>query len=178
MIETKRLLIRPMIEEDYIEMYEYMSREDVLKYDDLDPFTKEGLREFIKSTLGDPCFYAVILKETNKLIGHLYFGLNRANEHIYASLGYIFNPKYYNQGYCSEAAKAMVNYGFIKMNVYKVEAGCNPENIPSWRVMEKIGMHSEGLQKRKESFENDEDGNPIFRSGFKYTMLKEDWIKE
>lgn len=175
MIETKRLLIRPMVVEDYQEMYEYMSKEDVLKYDDLNPFTEEGLKDFIKSNLDDSSFYAVILKEENKLIGHLYFGLNYANKLIYASLGYIFNPKYYNQGYCSEAAKAMVDYGFNKMNVYQVEAGCNPENIPSLRVMQKIGMHSEGLQTRKESFENDENGNPIFRSGFKYSLLKEDW---
>jgi len=164
-----------MVEEDYLEMHPYMSSEEVLKYDELEPFTKEELKKFIRSTLSEPCFYSVILKDTKKLIGHLYLGIKMDHESKIASLGYIFNPIYYRKGYCSEAAKALINYGFKEMNVDRVEAGCNPENIASWRVMQKIGLHDDGLQQRKISFENDADGNPIFRSHFKYSISKENW---
>lgn len=52
----------------------------------------------------------------------------------------MFNPKYQNRGYASEAARAILEYGFKEMNLHRIIATCQPENIPSYRVMEKIGM--------------------------------------
>ncbi|PEU54170.1 hypothetical protein CN405_23180, partial [Bacillus cereus] len=48
-----------------------------------------------------------------------------------------------------EAAQATVKYGFKEMNLHRIIATCQPQNIPSYRVMEKIGMRREGYFRRR-----------------------------
>lgn len=90
--------------------------------------------------------FPVILIGENILVGHIvfhkYFG-----EHTY-EIGWVFNPKYFNKGYASEAAQATLKYGFKEMKLHRIIATCQPENTPSYRVMEKIGMRREGYFKK------------------------------
>lgn len=72
---------------------------------------------------------------------HPYFG-----EHTY-EIGWVFNSTYQNKGYASEAAFAVLHHGFHTMNLHRIIATCQPENVPSWRVMEKMGMRREGYFK-------------------------------
>ncbi|MEQ3595549.1 GNAT family protein, partial [Bacillus albus] len=78
----------------------------------------------------------------NILIGHIvfhkYFG-----EHTF-EIGWVFNPKYFNKGYASEAAQATLKYGFKEMKLHRIIATCQPQNTPSYRLMERIGMRREG----------------------------------
>ncbi|PES74780.1 GNAT family N-acetyltransferase, partial [Bacillus anthracis] len=60
----------------------------------------------------------------------------------------VFNPKYFNKGYASEAAQATLKYGFKEMKLHRIIATCQSENTPSYRVMEKIGMRREGYFKK------------------------------
>ncbi|MCC5645802.1 GNAT family N-acetyltransferase [Nostoc sp. CHAB 5824] len=55
-------------------------------------------------------------------------------------LGYLIVPSYQQQGYASEAAKAMVDWTLCQPGMEKVTAGCDADNIGSKRVLEKIGM--------------------------------------
>jgi ribosomal-protein-alanine N-acetyltransferase len=54
-----------------------------------------------------------------------------------------------------------------------VVAHCNPENIASWRVMEKIGMRREGYFHKNIFFSRDADGTPIWLDTYEYAILKE-----
>ncbi len=65
------------------------------------------------------------------MVFHQYFG-----EHTY-EIGWVFNPDYYNKGYASEAAQALLNYGFKDMQLHRIIATCQPQNIASYKVMEK-----------------------------------------
>ncbi len=51
-------------------------------------------------------------------------------------------------GYATEAAQAMLHNGFSTMSLHRIIATCQPENVPSWRVMEKLGMRREGFFKK------------------------------
>ncbi len=86
--------------------------------------------------------FPVVLIDEDILIGHIvfhkYFG-----EHTY-EIGWVFNSKYFNKRYASEAAQATLKYGFKEMKLHRIIATCQPQNIPSYRVMEKIGMRREG----------------------------------
>lgn len=175
MIETTRLFIRPLQENDYIEMLEYMSSPVVLQYEMLSPFTKEELHQFTIDVTPQKSFYAVIHKEASTLIGHLYFSITGPKEFNEYTLGYIFNPKIYNQGYCTESAKAIIEYGFKNLKAHRVTARCNPDNIASWRVMEKIGMKKEGLLRKRVSFITGEDGTPVYWDELVYGILQEEY---
>ena len=146
-IEAKRLLIRKFEFKDWEAVHEYTSDSNVMKYIPEGVFTEEDTRNFVNKNMGENAEnFPVILVDENILIGHIvfhkYFG-----EHTY-EIGWVFNPKYFNKGYASEAAQATLKYGFKEMKLHRIIATCQPENIPSYRVMEKIGMRREGYFKK------------------------------
>ncbi|MBM7713249.1 RimJ/RimL family protein N-acetyltransferase [Bacillus thermophilus] len=146
-IKTKRLLIREFESKDWQAVYAYTSDSNVMKYIPEGVFTEKDAKEFVSKNTGDDAEkFPVVLIAEDIVIGHIvfhkYFG-----EHTY-EIGWVFNPKYQNRGYASEAAKAILEYGFKEMNLHRIIATCQPENIPSYRVMEKIGMRREGFFKK------------------------------
>ncbi|MCY8302903.1 GNAT family N-acetyltransferase [Bacillus spizizenii] len=167
-IATKRLLIREFEFKDWQAVYEYTSDINVMKYIPEGVFSKEDAKEFVNKNRGDNAEkFPVVLRDENFLIGHIvfykYFG-----EHTY-EIGWVFNPKYQNRGYASEAARAILEYGFREMNLQRIIATCQPENIPSYRVMEKIGMRREGFFKKCIPKSNE------WWDEYYYAILEEEW---
>lgn len=146
-IESNRLVIRKFEAEDWQAVYEYTSNADVMTYIPEGVFTEEDAKKFVEENSGDKAEkFAVVLKDENILIGHIAF-YNVFGGHTY-EIGWVFNPKFYNKGYASEAAYAALNYGFKELKLHRIIATCQPENPPSYRVMEKIGMRREGHFKK------------------------------
>lgn len=146
-IKAERLLIRKFEFKDWEAVHEYTSDSDVMKYIPEGVFTEEDTRNFVNKNMGENAKnFPVILIGENILVGHIvfhkYFG-----EHTY-EIGWVFNPKYFNKGYASEAAQATLKYGFKEMKLHRIIATCQPENTSSYRVMEKIGMRREGYFKK------------------------------
>lgn len=146
-IETERLIIKTFTEYDWQDVLAYTSREDVMKYIPEGVFSEEDAKKFVQDHAGEGAkYFPVRIKGEETIIGHItffkYFG-----DHTY-EIGWVFNPNYFNKGYATEAAWAFLNYGFTKMNLHRIIATCQPENIPSYRVMEKIGMRREGYFKK------------------------------
>jgi ribosomal-protein-alanine N-acetyltransferase len=65
--------------------------------------------------------------------------------HRRAEIGYAISRRYWGQGLAVEAAQAMIAFGFRQMDLVRIEATCLPENMPSQRVMQKLGMQREGV---------------------------------
>ncbi|MBW4596064.1 MAG: GNAT family N-acetyltransferase [Brasilonema angustatum HA4187-MV1] len=85
----------------------------------------------------------IIQKAENTLIGHTMVKIipdSTGSPTGSLEIGYFIVPSYRQQGYASEAAKATIEWAFCQPNVQKVTAGCDPDNIASKRVLEKIGM--------------------------------------
>jgi RimJ/RimL family protein N-acetyltransferase len=170
-IKTKRLLIRKFKFKDWQAVYEYTSEVNVMKYIPEGVFTKEDVKEFINKNIGDTAEkFAVVLIDENIVIGHIVF-LKYFGEHTY-EIGWEFNPKYYNRGYTSEAAQAILKFGFEKMKLHRIIATCQPENIPSYRVMEKIGMRREGYFKKCIPKGNE------WWDEYYYAILEEEWKRK
>ncbi|QVY62651.1 GNAT family N-acetyltransferase [Cytobacillus gottheilii] len=169
-IKTSRLLIRHFDLKDWQAVYEYTSDRQVMKYIPEGVFTEEDVKAFInKNTAAEAKYFPVVLIEKDLLIGHMvfhqYFG-----EHTY-EIGWVFNPKYYSKGYASEAAKALLDYGFGKMKLHRIIATCQPENIASYRIMEKIGMRREG------HFKKCIPNGSEWWDEYYYAVLAEEWSK-
>jgi len=167
-IKTNRLLIREFEIQDWQAVYEYTSNPNVMKYIPEGVFNEEEAKKFVLENSGEQAkYFPVILKSDNIVIGHIvfhqYFG-----EHTY-EIGWVLNPNYYNNGYASEAAKAVLNYGFKEKQLHRIIATCQPENIPSYRVMEKIGMRREGYFKK--CIPNGDE----WWDEYYYAVLKEEW---
>lgn len=114
--------------------------------------------------------YAITLKPDGLLIGAM--GLRFDWQNQSAELGYWIGKPYWNQGYATEAAQAVLEYAFRQRNLNRVEARHMTKNPASGRVMQKIGMTYEGTLRQS-----------IYRFGrFEdaalYSILREEFFDE
>lgn len=174
MITTSRLLIRQFQEQDYISLFEYLSNPIIYRFEPGEPISLEKARVLTLERVPKTEFWAVVLKDAQKLVGHLYFKQIDPKAFLTWELGYIFNPAFQGKGYATEAAYALIRYGFENLGIHRVIAHCNPENVASWRVLEKIGMKREGQFRKNVFFHTAPDGSPLWIDTYAYAILKED----
>ena len=170
-LETDNLIIRNHTQSDWEYLYEYLSLPEIYEFEPGEPISAGQARAMIADRSRGDDFLAVALKDDGRMIGHLYFHQSEPEEFMTWELGYIFNPAYQNKGYCTEASSAILQYAFGDLDTHRVEAFCNPLNIPSWRVMEKIGMEREGFFRQKAFFRKDREGNPLWHDCYAYGIL-------
>ncbi|WP_042348989.1 GNAT family N-acetyltransferase [Bacillus massiliigorillae] len=148
-LETDRLLLRKITLQDAEDMFEYTSNPTVSKYVSWEPHRSltdtRGYIHFVlqQYTLHRLAPWGIELKENNKLIGTINF-VAWQPRHKTAEIGYALSELYWNKGFITEAAQAVLSFGFTKMNTIRIEARCLSDNIASQRVMEKNGMTLEG----------------------------------
>jgi len=178
MLETPRLLIRPFQAADASALYDYLSNPLVYRFEPGEPISLEKARELALKRSQNNDFWAVVLKDTGTLVGHLYFKQSDPAERLTWELGYIFNPACQSRGYATEASAALLRHAFEHFGMLRVVAHCNPENIASWRVMEKIGLRREGHHKKNVFFHRDANGEPLWTDTLDYALLREEFEPE
>lgn len=147
-IETERLIIREFVAGDMQAVHAYASDPLVARYMMWGPNSEEETGNYIELTLDmqkeqprRSYELAAVLKATGQLIGGCGLTLS---EPAQGEIGYCFNPLFWRQGYTSEAAAALLAFGFQELGLHRIYATCRPENIGSASVMQKIGMRYEG----------------------------------
>jgi len=110
---------------------------------------------------------AISDKKAGKLMGAI--GLSGLSAGHQAELGYWIGKPYWNNGYCTEAAQAVIDYAFSVLGLIRVHACYLTRNPASGKVMQKLGMDYEGSRKKHvrkwDKFEDLE----------LYGILKEQW---
>ncbi|MGP4071742.1 GNAT family N-acetyltransferase [Piscibacillus sp. B03] len=92
--------------------------------------------------------WGIEYKQNGKLIGTADFVWWQKDHHA-AEVGYVLSPDYWGEGIVPEVVQALIQFGFEKMNLIRIQALCLEENTQSERVMQKVGMTYEGtLHKR------------------------------
>ena len=91
---------------------------------------------------GEQAVFAITRKEDGRLLGAI--GLRIEAEDQRAELGYWVGKPYWGQGFCTEAARATVDFGFQRLGLHRIQACHFARNIASGRVLQKIGMAREG----------------------------------
>ena len=172
-LQTKRLIIRPFLSQDAQDLYEYLSDPQIYRYEPGEPINLEQAKIYAAEMAKNDHLWAVVLKSEKKVIGQLYFSQQEPEHLMTWELGYRMSPVYQHLGYGSEAAQALVNFGFRMLHVHRVVAFCHPDNIASWKLLEKIGFHREGLLRKNIYFRKDEAGNPLWWDSYAYARLEE-----
>ncbi|EGD52418.1 GCN5-related N-acetyltransferase [Thermoanaerobacter ethanolicus JW 200] len=149
-LETPRLILKKISLEDAEDMFEYARDPEVTKYvsweyhksiEDSVKFINLLLSKYANS---EPSDWGLYLKENGKLIGTCgYVFIDEKN--MTGEIGYVLGKKYWNKGFMTEAVKKVIEFGFEKLNLNRIQARCKVENIPSERVMQKVGMKFEGI---------------------------------
>ncbi len=141
-LQTSRLILRPITPEDGPAIHRYMS----------DPIVTRWLPEGVLDAAQSQAFAekhagpsaeaaAVVERESDQLVGHMvvhaWFG------HATHEIGWAIASDRQGRGYATEAARALMAFAFGALGCHRVIATCQPENVASWRVMEKLGMRRE-----------------------------------
>lgn len=149
-LETERLLHRRLEEKDVETIIKFRSDDEVNRYLG---GAKAKTREFNESRMKFylECwekygfgFAMMIIKETGEEIG--WSGLQPLENSGEIEVGYGFIKKYWKQGFGFETAQGWLKYGFENTDLNRIVAVAAPENVGSWRIMEKCGMKREGMK--------------------------------
>ena len=183
-IETDRLILRPFLESDALDVLEYLKEPKVncfvsMKLNSL----KEAKAEMKKRIDETEYYFAIVLKEDDKVIGEIAAYPERGEPHDIASPLDTFSPcwmlneAYQGKGYAYEAAHAFFDYLFTQKGARRIYAYTEDYNLSSQRLCEKLGMRREGLFKEFVSFVNNPDGTPRYENTVQYAILKKEWYR-
>jgi ribosomal-protein-alanine N-acetyltransferase len=142
-LETERLILRPLEMHDAPAMTPLLNDEGITSMMDEYPFPypESEARAVVRWSQKAPregkgYGFAIVRKEDRSLIGAIFLKLYTPVPEI----GYWVGRPYWAQGYASEAAKRVLQYGFEVFKFHRMSAYCLDRNIGSQRVLEKIGM--------------------------------------
>ena len=143
MLETDRIILRPMKTEDAQPIFAMRSdaevmrfiRAPIIRFAEAESWIKLVSSRWADEKIG---FCSLIEKQSGKFLG--WCGLWQLEETGEIEVGYALAKEFWRQGYAVEAAEAFLKYGFEKLNLNKIVAVAKPENKASQRVMEKLGM--------------------------------------
>lgn len=150
-METERLELRELNDDDISVLYSIFSDAETMKYYP-SSFNLQQTKNWIeknKQRYREDGFglWGVYLKESNELIGDCGLVKQIVDGETKVEVGYHIHKKHWSKGYATEAAKGCVEYGFLQLGQEQLISIIDPKNIPSIRVAEK-----NGFTKEKESF--------------------------
>ena len=189
LIETERLLLRPFREDDAADVLEYL-RSPLphcfagLKLDTLE----EARAEVVKRADDTEYCFAIVLKETGKVIGEIDALPSDYKPPMLCSRetpppppdtftpSLILNAAHQSSGYAYEATYALFDYLFTRKGVRRIYSYVDDYNACSQHLCEKLGMRREGLFRSFVSFVDDAEGKPVYENTMQYAILKQEWI--
>lgn len=141
-LETPRLILRPITAADGPAILRYMSDPVVTRWLPEGRLDEAQAQAFAQKNAGRSATnVAVVERASGQLVGHMpfhsWFG------HATHEVGWVFGSAHQGRGYATEAARALTDFAFGPLGCHRLVATCQPENIASWRVMEKLGMRRE-----------------------------------
>lgn len=150
LLETKRLLLRPLEFSDAEAMFSMDKIHEVHKYlwqnptqtiEETIKIIDSVKKQYLSNTIGR---FATVLKETGEFIG--WTGIKFVNDHIengntnFYDYGYRLHPYFWNNGFATEASIAWLEYGFNQMKIDKMNAYTHFYNGASNHILQKVGM--------------------------------------
>jgi RimJ/RimL family protein N-acetyltransferase len=112
--------------------------------------------------------FCLDLAETKQFIGLIALNIGKPKYQT-AEVWYKIDPKYWRQGYTTEALRKLLDFSFNVLKLHRIEAGCAVENTASIKVLEKAGMTREGMKRKKLPIRGD------WKDNYFYAILEEDF---
>jgi RimJ/RimL family protein N-acetyltransferase len=172
----QRVVVREGDPRDLRAMHEYASDAAVTRFMTWAPNSSiEQTRAVLEGQIDDArkkpredYQLTIALVATDELVGRIRMTIT-SRRHGLADLGYVLRRSCWGHGYATEAVRLLVGFGFEVLGLHRLEATCDPENVGSWRVLEKVGFQREGRLRRNLL----SHGN--WRDSFVYGLLADEW---
>ena len=174
-IETPRLRLRAARPEDAATLLEIYGDPRVMRYWSSAPWTEMAqAHAFIErenSGLESGAHLGLVIEriEDARVLGRCtLYDIHRENRR--ADIGYSLAASAWGQGYMDEALRALLRYGFERLELHRVEGDVDPRNAASLRVLERLGFQQEGLLRERWIV-----GGEVQDSAM-YGLLRREWL--
>ncbi|MBC8180786.1 GNAT family N-acetyltransferase [candidate division KSB1 bacterium] len=153
-LKTERLILRPFILDDAKDVQRLAGNFFIAKTTLTIPHPYEDgmAEEWIgihqkDYEEGTQIIFAIVSQENNQLLGAI--GLSSIKQEFEnAEMGYWIGKEFWNKGYCTEAARVVLKYGFEELGLNRIHANHFGSNPVSGKIMQKIGMTYEGCMRQ------------------------------
>jgi len=160
MLEGNKIKLRPLKFSDTESIEKYSQDRKITKYTFVipPPFTIKQAQVFIKKTKkekreGISYYFGIELMESRELIGMMNLvKIDRKNKN--AEIGFWLAEEYQNKGLAKEALNLILDFGFKKLKLERIEARVFHKNQPAQKLLEKTGFKLEGRLRKKTFFKN------------------------
>lgn len=151
-LETERLFIEPFVLDDMHRVAELANNKEIASILGLPyPYESKIAEDWIQGhhyriTERTEFPLRIVLQESNEIIGTVTLRVDKANNR--GELGYWMGRDFWGHGYATEAARRMVDFGFMELGLNRLWASAITRNKSSIRVLEKAGLRQEGILKQ------------------------------
>jgi RimJ/RimL family protein N-acetyltransferase/SAM-dependent methyltransferase len=174
-LKTDRLLLRDFEMSDFEEVYAFRSDPNVMRYFTGETETADEVSTFLRRTAEyraqqpqTQFRFAIVLRAENRVIGGC--GLDIVDMRVReGEIGYHLLTSCWGQGYATEAAQALLRFGFEDLKLHRLFADCFAANGASARVMEKAGLKYEARLRQNRLSAEGWDDTLI------YSLLEDEW---
>ncbi|WP_044640973.1 GNAT family N-acetyltransferase [Risungbinella massiliensis] len=147
---TERLVLREINEKDYLDIFQYLSDREVMKYYGMMPFQKEEealeeikwYQQIYHSQSG--IRWGISLQGSSQIIGSCGF-LNWDKKHHRVEIGFELSKEYWKLGMMTEALSKIIPFGFENYRFNRIQALVEPDNRASHVLLKKLGFVEEGV---------------------------------
>ena len=163
-ISTSRLILRPILESDEDDLFEYQSNPDIIRYIPWPERTLDQVKAAIDDVLekGKDClneendFMILVweMKDSGKVVGQSNLNLE-TTLHKRAEIGWVTHQDFQRQGLAFEASRALIDYAFENFDLHRIIANIGTRGSGSAKLAEKLGMRLEGTFKDGEFFKGE-----------------------
>ncbi len=176
-LTTPRLTLRFITADDAAALFALFSDREALRYWSSGPWLHPAqATDNIEQTLkayedGSALRFGIALTATGELIGTAtLYAFDRRNHRC--DIGYMLSRSHWGQRYMPEALDAVIEHGFRKLELHRIEADIHPDNSASARLLERLHFRLEG-HLRQRWFVHGEISDSLI-----YGLLRPDWNVE
>ena len=173
-LETDRLLLRPIAPSDLQFVFQHFSDPVVNRFlfDDDPVTTVDQAQEIIDFYCSNPNApynrWVIVRRDTEQSIGTC--GFHKWHKRFRkCEIGYDLSPNHWGHGYMAEAVRCSLRFAFDAMGVNRVEALVYPDNLASFKVLERFRFLREGLLRQSIC------SNDTFYDHILLALLKQDF---
>ncbi len=175
-IVTERLLLRPFQADDLDDLYAIQSRPEVVRYLYWEVRTREEVRDVLARRTGmhrlidegDTLVLAVARRDTGRVVGDVNLRWTSV-EHRQGEIGFVVSPAEQGKGYAGEAAAAMLELAFRRLDLHRVVGRTDARNAASAALLRRLGMRQEAHFVQNELFKGEWGDELVF------AVLDDEW---
>ena len=174
-LHSTHLLLRDFVVEDWRDLYAFTSLLQACRFEPWGPYSAGEARTHVQGRIeaaGEKprtAFrLAVVFPETGTVIGEGGLAIHSQSFRT-GEIAYMIHPEYWGRGFATEVAFALLSFGFTTLNLHRIFATCDPRNLASEHVLQKLGMQYEGRMRETLLLR---DG---WRDSLLYSLLEQEW---